>query len=158
LGPLLLALSVLSAEPPKVACTAFTCSDDVGSGLCQAYELRFTSRLGRGQRVRVTTQRDVAQIIGLERQKQLLGCSDQDSSCNAELAGALGRGDPEDRHAADPDGARRHRQSREHAADQRRGLIGLGVPIALTGLILALALPAESGGLAVAPALTPDGA
>jgi hypothetical protein len=34
--------------------------------------------------------RDVETLLGLERQKQLLGCGDQASSCLAELSGALG--------------------------------------------------------------------
>lgn len=38
--------------------------------------------------VRVTTPADVAAVLGLERQRQLLGCGE--SSCVAELAGALG--------------------------------------------------------------------
>lgn len=38
---------------------------------------------------RVTSAKDLATILGLERQKQLMGCSD-DSNCMAELANALG--------------------------------------------------------------------
>jgi TolB-like protein len=37
----------------------------------------------------VTTPRDIANVLGLERQRQLLGC-DEGASCIAELAGALG--------------------------------------------------------------------
>lgn len=40
--------------------------------------------------VRITTQRDMAALLGVEKQKQLLGCADEQSSCMAELAGALG--------------------------------------------------------------------
>lgn len=43
------------------------------------------TRLG----VQVRTQADVAQVLGLERQKQLLGCGDDAGSCVAELAQAL---------------------------------------------------------------------
>ena len=39
--------------------------------------------------IRVMTSGEVAQVIGLERQKQLLGCSETGASCMAELAGAL---------------------------------------------------------------------
>src|SRR5438128_1810620 len=38
----------------------------------------------------VITAKQMAAVIGLERQKQLLGCADSSSSCLAELAGALG--------------------------------------------------------------------
>jgi hypothetical protein len=44
----------------------------------------------RGRGFRVTTSGDMAAILGLERQKQLLGCTDTGSSCMAELASALG--------------------------------------------------------------------
>lgn len=40
--------------------------------------------------VRITTQKDMAALLGIEKQKQLLGCADEQSSCMAELAGALG--------------------------------------------------------------------
>ncbi|MFL5319392.1 MAG: hypothetical protein ACJ790_07025 [Myxococcaceae bacterium] len=40
--------------------------------------------------VHVTTAAEIATLIGLERQKQLLGCSDSSGACMAELAGALG--------------------------------------------------------------------
>ncbi|MBX7100781.1 MAG: hypothetical protein K1X89_23915 [Myxococcaceae bacterium] len=39
---------------------------------------------------RTITTKEMSALIGLERQKQLLGCSAQGSSCIAELAGALG--------------------------------------------------------------------
>ncbi len=40
--------------------------------------------------VRVTTNREIAALVGFERQRQLLNCGDGGSSCLAELAGALG--------------------------------------------------------------------
>jgi hypothetical protein len=39
----------------------------------------------------VTTPSDIRALLGLERQKQLLGC-DEGASCLAELSGALGAG------------------------------------------------------------------
>lgn len=42
------------------------------------------------QGLRVTTPNEIQSVLGFERQKQLLGCSDDSSSCLAELAGALG--------------------------------------------------------------------
>lgn len=41
----------------------------------------------------MVTRSDVASVLGLERQKQLLGCSQESNSCMAELAGALGVAD-----------------------------------------------------------------
>jgi hypothetical protein len=40
--------------------------------------------------VPVVTQSEIVALLGLERQKQLLGCSDAATSCVAELANALG--------------------------------------------------------------------
>jgi len=40
--------------------------------------------------VQVTTATEIASMIGLERQKELLGCGDSGVSCMAELANALG--------------------------------------------------------------------
>jgi hypothetical protein len=39
---------------------------------------------------RVITPSEIQALLGVERQKQLLGCSDEGSSCMTELAGALG--------------------------------------------------------------------
>lgn len=50
---------------------------------------RFVSALGEPKTIRVLAAKDIAQLIGLERQRQLLGCAEQ-SQCMAELAGALG--------------------------------------------------------------------
>jgi hypothetical protein len=44
----------------------------------------------RGRGFQVTTAGDMTAVLGLERQKQLMGCSDASSSCLAELASALG--------------------------------------------------------------------
>src|SRR5438046_7919376 len=38
----------------------------------------------------VVTRKQIDAVLGLERQKQLLGCADSSSSCLTELAGALG--------------------------------------------------------------------
>lgn len=50
----------------------------------------FAQRLGEAGKFPVTTPTQMASILGLERQRQLLGCSDESASCLAELAGALG--------------------------------------------------------------------
>lgn len=47
-------------------------------------------RLADEKNVVVTTPKDMAAVLGIEKQKQLLGCADESASCMAELAGALG--------------------------------------------------------------------
>ncbi|MFT3842223.1 MAG: FlgO family outer membrane protein [Myxococcaceae bacterium] len=44
--------------------------------------------LAKNSELQVITHRDIEQVLGLDRQKQLMGCDT--SSCAAELAGALG--------------------------------------------------------------------
>lgn len=84
----MISLAVLAAAPVKIATTGFVVTG-VEPQVAEAWVERFATVMGEDGRLKVTTQRDVVQLLGLERQKQLLGCSDE-SSCLAELAGALG--------------------------------------------------------------------
>src|SRR2546430_2430818 len=64
-----------------------------GVGVSQEF-LRFASEhfaqeLGN-EGLSVITEREISTLLGLERQRQLLGCSENSVSCAAELAGALG--------------------------------------------------------------------
>jgi hypothetical protein len=61
------------------------------TGIDPALSEALTVHLGQSfKRANVVTSRDIAAILGLERQKQLMGCSDAASSCLAELGNALG--------------------------------------------------------------------
>ncbi len=78
---------IVAATPVKVATTSWTVSgvdQPVGAAMLD----RFATQLGATGAVKVTTRNDIEQALGLERQRQLLGCSD--GGCLAELAGALG--------------------------------------------------------------------
>lgn len=81
-------LTLLSAAPtqPTVASTDWA-SSGLDAALASTLESRFLDLLSTGG-IKVTSSKDVAAFLGLERQKQLLGCSA--TSCTAELAGALG--------------------------------------------------------------------
>jgi hypothetical protein len=76
----------LAATPVKVAATPWAHSglDPTFAG---ALQTRFIDLLGR-RGLHVTSPDDIAAVLGVERQKELLGCSE--ASCTAELAGALG--------------------------------------------------------------------
>jgi hypothetical protein len=50
----------------------------------------FSQALGERPGISVLTARDMAAMLGMERQRQLLGCDAGGSSCTAELANALG--------------------------------------------------------------------
>ena len=76
----------VAATPPKLALVGFTALD-----VSEARARYYTDQLGieltrRG--FAVTTPADLAAVLGVERQKQLLGC--EESSCIAELFGGLG--------------------------------------------------------------------
>jgi hypothetical protein len=84
-------LSILvSAAPVSIAVPGVSCVG-LEQSLCDSFLERFVVVLTERGTVRAVAQKDIAQVLGLERQRQLLGCSDdKNSSCLAELAGALG--------------------------------------------------------------------
>jgi hypothetical protein len=79
----------LAAEPAPIKLAApgleyVNLADDVGA----FYSEHLAHQLQEAH-VRVITARQISTLLGFERQKQLLGCSDN-ASCIAELANALG--------------------------------------------------------------------
>jgi hypothetical protein len=83
---LLCAGGALASEPIRLAMPGFT-SVEVSPELAGFYADRLAQQLAF-QGVKVVTARDMTALLGHERQKALLGCGE--SSCAAELAGALG--------------------------------------------------------------------
>lgn len=87
MGGLLFAV-VLAAAPTKVAVVDFT-GVKVEPALLGFATTTFAVKLGERGDLQVTTSTDIANALGIERQRQILGCAEL-SSCTAELAGALG--------------------------------------------------------------------
>lgn len=83
----LLSLS-LGAEPISLASPGLS-SLNVEPAAVTYYSDHFAQQLAL-QGVRVHTSTEIGTILGLERQKELLGCTDATASCMAELANALG--------------------------------------------------------------------
>lgn len=80
--------SLLAASPASLASLGFqtvNVPQNVGDFALQ----HLSERLGQ-LGVQVITPAEIQALLGLERQKQLLGCSEQATSCTAELADALG--------------------------------------------------------------------
>lgn len=75
-------------EPVKLALPGFTFVR-VDSDLAGFFSEHFAQKL-TFERVKVTTAADISTLLGFERQKELLGCSENAQSCIAELANALG--------------------------------------------------------------------
>jgi hypothetical protein len=88
LTPLVIAL--LAASPVKIAATGFQVTGGIESQRADVWLERFAEVMRRDGRISISTSNDIAQLLGVERQKQLLGCSIDGSSCIAELADALG--------------------------------------------------------------------
>lgn len=77
-----------NAEPARVAALDFGIvglKKKLGSFYAEQLSVRLEAK-----GLQVTTQKDIQAVLSLERQKQLLGCADDASSCAVELAGALG--------------------------------------------------------------------
>ena len=87
---LVLTSALLSAaEKPKLAVLelqALGAPQDTAAALTEA----MTQELTKRGFFDVISSRDIQTLLGVERQKQLMGCGDDSSSCLAELAGALG--------------------------------------------------------------------
>lgn len=79
---------IASASPIKVAAARFN-AVDVSEGRADFYTEHFADRLA-DEGVDVVTPREVQTLLGLERQKVLLGCNEMTSSCLAEIGSALG--------------------------------------------------------------------
>ena len=84
---LALVLSAASPAPLRLAAPGFTFVH-LDPKLGEVYLDRFVNLLGE-QGVTAITSTDIAQVLGVERQKALMGCTDS-SGCAVELAGALG--------------------------------------------------------------------
>jgi len=91
MGTLLVAL-LLAAEPPEQPQVLVAVPELVPLGVEPALAQNLTAviaaELGRYDHVRVISSREIAMLLGVERQKELLGCADE--SCVAQLAGAMG--------------------------------------------------------------------
>jgi TolB-like protein len=87
---LVLTSALLSAaEKPKLAVLELQ-PLGVPAETAAALTEAMTQELTRRGFFEVISSRDIQTLLGVERQKQLLGCSDDASSCITELAGALG--------------------------------------------------------------------
>lgn len=62
----------------------------VDQGVADAAFEQFATVLGQTRGLKVSTARDLQNVLGLERQRQLLGCTAGGDSCIAEIAGSLG--------------------------------------------------------------------
>lgn len=84
----LVALAV-AASPVKLAALPFERAG-IDEGLATLVQDSLVNHLAEKPFLQIVTDRDMAALLGLEREKQLLGCAGDSRSCVAELTGALG--------------------------------------------------------------------
>lgn len=88
---LLLALLLTASPPPtalKLAAPGLTATG-VDPAQARFFNDYLVEQL-RERGLKVVAESEVAGVLGLERQRQLLGCTETSSDCMAEMAGALG--------------------------------------------------------------------
>lgn len=79
-----------SADKPKLVVLELDAAGGVEAEVAGALSDTLAAEAaGRGY-FQVISSREVQTLLGMERQKQFLGCSDDQSSCLTELSGALG--------------------------------------------------------------------
>jgi hypothetical protein len=83
-----LALSLAVSTSPRLAVLPVTAGEGVPSGTAAAVAEAVAGEVRRRAGVEVITQREIAAVLSLERQREMLGC--QSGACMAELGGALG--------------------------------------------------------------------
>lgn len=84
----LLACAAAAEERIKVMVLNLTASEPALQQLADSLSESVLTEIQRSKRLSVVGQSDVASMLGIERQKQLLGCAE--SECVTELANALG--------------------------------------------------------------------
>lgn len=91
LVPLLLALlTAAPVEKPKLVVLELVPGGGLEASLIAPFTDAVTAEAQRTSFFEVVSSRDVSSLLGIERQRQLLGCTSEGSSCMTELSGALG--------------------------------------------------------------------
>jgi TolB-like protein len=75
---------------PKLIVLGLSAGGGVDVSIADSFTETLAAELSRTRFFDVTSQKDLATMLGIERQKQLLGCSGEEGSCLAELADAFG--------------------------------------------------------------------
>ncbi len=78
-----------AADRPRLVVQDIVPGKGVDPAVAQSLSASLAKELQRRGVHDVVTAQDIAALLGQERQKQLLGCGDEATSCLAELAGAL---------------------------------------------------------------------
>lgn len=85
-----LATAATDADRPRLTVLDLTVSAGVDRELASSLSEAITIEASRIGAFEVTSQKALATLLGMERQKQLLGCAEEASACAIELAEAVG--------------------------------------------------------------------
>ncbi|MFL5322074.1 MAG: hypothetical protein ACJ790_20600 [Myxococcaceae bacterium] len=85
-----LLLAAAPAERAQLLVQDLTVGAGIDPGTVTAITESLGAEIDRRGYFKSVTSKDVQTLLGVERQKQLVGCNDASSSCLSELAGALG--------------------------------------------------------------------
>ena len=88
LAPWLAAALLAAPKPTKLAVSEVEAGPDTDPKLAHFVTTLVTSALRERPSLAVTSQEDIKNLLGFQRQKDLLGCAE--ASCLAEVGGALG--------------------------------------------------------------------
>lgn len=86
-------LSVALAATPgkaRIAVTSLTTAGEVDPKLSDVIGELLTTEIAARGYLEPISSAEISTLLGVERQKQLLGCGDEATSCTAEIASALG--------------------------------------------------------------------
>lgn len=83
-----LTLALVLSQTPTLAAPPWT-AVEVSAEKAQFFSMHLASAL-RDRGLSVITSQDIAMLLGVERQKQLLGCGEEATNCMVELGSALG--------------------------------------------------------------------
>lgn len=84
--------STAAPEKPKLAIVALTAAGEIQPGVAQSITELVTAEVNARGYFDPISSAEMATMLGAERQRQLLGCSEAEGTCVTELAGALGAG------------------------------------------------------------------
>lgn len=85
-----IAFAAQAAGRPKLVVTGLSGSDAAMQRVGETLSDSLLTELARSKRVDAVGPGDLSAVLGLERQKQLLGCGTDSASCLAEISAALG--------------------------------------------------------------------
>lgn len=85
-----LAAASFAAEKPRVVVLGISGSSEKLKQIGESVAEQVLTELGKTELVEAMGTSDVQAVLGMERQKQMLGCSENSTSCLAEISAALG--------------------------------------------------------------------